>query len=612
MNRKKSVALAAAAVVALGAGTLLGDTAYPMTPAVAKANEAKVRAFEKDACWKGSPLAVCQTEAMSGVRRTPDAFPEDGAFTNAVRVVLARDEYEGASLLLFGFEDLKDVTIESAALKAADGATLAAENCDIKVVKVWYQQGTAWGSYFSDSTRRIATPELLLHDDSLLDIDHVKKENFLRCDEKSGTRYRWISFGPSAVNHRYEGGIANEWVHDAKTLKPFAVRKGEFKQVMLTFRAGTEQRGGLYRGAFTVKAGGGKLFDLPVEVRVLDFALPLPATFRDLSRRFFCAPFVGSLEPRDNLAMAQNMVRHNVRNGVFGAGRTRSEMESAKANFEKAGIDCEFLFCALPSCGVRTSYPAVGEDADYVKHLNSKVEVEQVMESLKAVFGADVKAYSYGIDEGSAKVVRAERATWRNVQAAGGKTVVATQFHPYILFNLDFANVPRQPRTAKRRNADDFHAINPDGIMGWYADPHSGPENPDYTRRLYGWQTWRNNYDCSSQYILFRDNWNDFWVPAEAFLRGLMLVYPQDGDLLDTLAWEGVREAMDDVRYNTYLKQLIEKCRASKDIDAVYAGRAAATWLAQVDCERSKLGYLRAEAISRILELTRLLAKEGR
>lgn len=601
-----------ALVAVLSASAAWGDTAYPIPPATAKANEAKVRAHEKDARWKGAPLAACQVEAMSGIRRTPDLFPEDGDFLGPVRVVLARDEYEGASVLLYGFEDVRDVTVEPAALAREDGVSLAAAACDVKVVKVWYQQGTAWGSYFSDSTRRVATPELLLHDDALVEVDHVRKENFLRCDERGGTRYRWISFGPSAVNHRSDGGIENAWVHDAPTLRPFPVRKGEFRQLMLTFRAGPEQKGGLYRGAFAVKAGGRRLFDLPVEVRVLDFALPLPATFRDTSRRFFCVPYMGSLDPVDHAGLARNMVAHNVRNCLLRQIVTPSRAEKAKRVFAETGFDQEYLFCALPGCGVRTSYPPSGDDAGYVKHLDSKLRVEQAMAALREAFGANVKAYSYGIDEGSARTVREERATWQNVHAAGGRTVVATQYHPYILFNLDFANVPRQPRKAKRADADDYHAGNPDGLMGWYADPHSGPENPDYARRLYGWQTWRNNYDCSCQYILFRDNWNDFWVPAEAFLRGLMLAYPQDGDLLDTLQWEGVREAMDDVRYNTYLKQLVEKCRAAKDIQTVYAGRAAATWLAQVDCERSKLGYLRAEAVARILDLTRRLEKEGK
>ena len=73
---------------------------------------------------------------------------------------------------------------------------------------------------------------------------------------------------------------------------------------------------------------------------------------------------------------------------------------------------------------------------------------QQAMDAIREVFGPTVKAYSYGIDEGSAWAVRAERATWKGVHRAGGNTIVATQWHPFILFNLDYANVPRHPRAS--------------------------------------------------------------------------------------------------------------------------------------------------------------------
>ena len=91
-----------------------------------------------------------------------------------------------------------------------------------------------------------------------------------------------------------------------------------------------------------------------------------------------------------------------------------------------------------------------------------------------------------------------------------------------------------------------------------------------------------------------------------------MLVYPQDNDILDTIEWEGLREGMDDVRYGTLLKQVAEKARLSGNVDTAYAGRAALTWLAQVDCEHSALDYLRLEMASRIVDLQNRLAKEGK
>ena len=100
----------AVGVVAL-AGGALADTRYPVAPERAKANRAKVEAFAEKACWKGAPLAACAVEAMSGIRRTPDLFPEDGDFTGPVRAMLAKGEYEGASFLLYGFEDVDDVSV---------------------------------------------------------------------------------------------------------------------------------------------------------------------------------------------------------------------------------------------------------------------------------------------------------------------------------------------------------------------------------------------------------------------------------------------------------------------------------------------------------------------
>lgn len=590
-----------AAAVTLAAGA---DTAYPLDEATRKANLAKVLAFKDAAYWKNAPFAVAAVEATGGIKHTPDLFPEDGDFTGPVRAMLAKDEYEGASIVLFGFRDVDDVELK---------VNVPGVEADVTVVKVWYQQGTAWGSFFSDPLRRVATPELILHDENLLHVDYVNRENYVRCDyAKDRTAYRWVSFGAQAVDHSYDGGIRNEWIHDAAELKPFKVRKDEFKQLLVTFHAPKNAEAGLRKGTLALTAKGAKLLDVPCEVKVLPFELPQPAVFRDLNRRYFVTPYMGNQNPIDHEELAKDMVRHNVRNCLLPGITTPSRARQALESFRRTGFDTDYLFTALPGCGLVTSYPPKETDRNYGKFVNVTNVAANAMKTIRETFGPNTRAYSYGIDEGGADTVRAERATWKGIHRAGGNTVVATQWHPFILFNLDFANVPRHPRAAKKAYADAYHAGNPDGLIGWYADPHSGPENPDYTRRIYGIQTWRMNYDACCQYILFRDNWNDFWVPAEAFLRGLMLVYPQDGRVLDTIEWEGLREGLDDIRYATLLRQLGEKANKSADVDTVYAGRAALTWIAQVDCEHSSLEYLRYEMVRRILGLRERLAKEDR
>lgn len=610
MNRTMIGALALIALSVPG----MADTAYPIDQALAKANRAKVEASRKDAYWKASPFAVAAVNPLSGIRRDPSLYPEDGDFTGPVRVLASRDEYEGASVVLFGFSDADKVLLQPGDLIGEGGARFSASNIDTKIVKVWYQQGTAWGSFFSDPLRRLPTPELMVYDDDLIFVDHENKENYFKSSEGGKTFRRWFSFNGAIVDHSYDGNVKPEWIQDAAKLQPFSVRKDEFKQLIMTFHVPGNQAPGLYKGSIAATVGGKKVCDIPVELKVLPITLPLPKTFYSLERPFMVSPYMGkgTKSLYESEKVARNMVRHNVRNCLLPGISTPSDAKKAYEMMKRTGMDTEYLFTVLPGCGLTTSYPASETDANYLRFKNTSEALRTSMEAIREVFGPDAKAYSYGIDEGSAWTVRAERATWESVHKEGGRTVVATRWHPYILFNLDYANVPRHPRAHRKAEADAFHAANPDGIMGWYADPHSGPENPDYTRRIYGWQTWRNNFDASCQYILFRDNWNDFFVPAEANLRGLMLVYPQKDDLIDTIEWEGLREGLDDVRYGTLLKQLGEKARTSKNVETVYAGRAALTWLAQVDCEHSGLDYLRYEMINRILDLQTRLAKEGK
>jgi len=609
-----------ATVVASLAAT--ADTAYPIRDDVRTKNRARVEALRKGAYWKDAPLAVAAVEPISDIPRTPDRFPTDGDFTGPLRVVAAKGEFEPASVLLYGFSDLKDVTLEIGTLKNAKGDTLDSSAWDAAVVKVWYQQASAWYSYFSEPTARKAVPELLLHDETLVNADFAQRENFLRVTRGGETGYRWISYDGAAVDHGYDGDTKNAWISDAKTLQPFTVRKDEFKQLWFTLHAPESAPEGLYKGVIEVKVGGqgqrrsssGSVCVLPVEVRVLPFALPQPATFRDLNRRFFGSCYVSYREDvyRNYRDLWRQMAEHGLRNPLLLPVTTVADAQAMKDMFEATGMDTEILFNPVPSCGVRTSYPPRENDKDFLRYEAMCRDITNSVRALRQVFGAKTKIYSYGIDEGSAPTVRAERSMWKNVHENGAEIVVATRFHPFLLFNLDFANIPQQPRLRKRDMTEQLHAANPDALVGWYSDPHSGPENPSFARRVYGWQTWRNNCDCFCQYVLCRDTWYEFFWPPEPFLRGLQLVYPTADSIVCTLQFEGLREGLDDIRYGTYLRQLAEEGRKSPNADVQYVARAAASYVAQVDFERSDLKALRYEMIDRILKLRKSLGKEGR
>ena len=612
MNLKDAVVLAAALVVLPSAQA---DNAYPVSAKAAAENRAKVSAFAKDAYWKGAPVAACAVEAMSWVRRLPDLYPADGDFTGPVRVMAAKGEYENGSFLLYGFED---AAVE---LKAGDlvcgAAKIPASTIDLKVVKVWYQSGNGWdGNYFCDDTRRGPTPELLLHDEGLVDVDHETRHYYVRCNYEEGPGYFWSSFNGEHADNAGCGktDISYRWIRDADALCPFKVFKDAFKQVMFVLHVPADAKAGLYRGSIAVTANGRKAFDLPLAVRVFPFALPRAATFRDLSRPFRAvfdtrytkeSPFVGCPETVANIE-AHNASAPPLDNRLEYA----KSVEEIKRTMDEAGVTDPFLGYALPAANLRLDYPPTASNRNYAAYLKRCEALTNAVGAVRAAFGPDALAFAYGADEAPPPTVLAERAIFQACHAVGGKVCVSSYYYPYLLFSIDMLQLPSPPRlSTKGATAELLHAGNPDLILGWYADPHSGPENPDYTRRLYGWQPWRANYDSSAQYILFRNNWNDFWIPDEPQMRGLMIVYPQNRGILDTLAWEGVREGMDDVRYATYLLQLCEEGRKSSDVRVTYAARAARSWVVQTDSERAQLGYLRAETIRRILQLRRLLGK---
>lgn len=60
-------------------------------------------------------------------------------------------------------------------LLALSLSSFTASAVDIKIVKTWYQAGTACFDCLADSNRRELVPELLLNDETLVKVDEEKK-----------------------------------------------------------------------------------------------------------------------------------------------------------------------------------------------------------------------------------------------------------------------------------------------------------------------------------------------------------------------------------------------------------------------------------------------------
>jgi hypothetical protein len=92
-----------------------------------------------------------------------------------------------------------------------------------------------------------------------------------------------------------------------------------------------------------------------------------------------------------------------------------------------------------------------------------------------------------------------------------------------------------------------------------YAGPFTDTENPEYVRNHYGFGLLYKDFDGAMNYAYQdggrnrSDAWNDFFTDASGGARNLEWTYPTSSGVVDTLQWEGYREAVNDIRYASTL-----------------------------------------------------------
>ncbi len=579
---------------------------YSLDPDKVKENEALVQKAMagKDRKWQNAPVLYSVVPPLSSVPRMPDSFPADGTFCGTLGIIAAQNEFEPASFVVYPRKNGDAFTFKVSDLKAADGTVFPAGKLDLKLVKVWYQAGSAWYGYFADALTHALVPELLLNDENLVLADTVKKENYVRYNNADGSvRYEWMSAPYTALDFAEKLSQANiNLMSDAETLQPVVLNKNEFKQFMLTVHVPENTKPGLYKGAISMNLDGKSAGEIPVSLRVLPFKLPTAGTYRDPMREYFiCLYGTSTTNPKilKNLAEHNSFYLHHFPYAdPFYPERFKRDVKLAQEN----GLKTDMLMSATPNCGFTLPLKTEPTPKKLAELEQLKVTYKNTAALVKEVLG-HTEFYSYGVDEGDFWTIKRERAAWDAVHEADGKVMVSTRPHGASLYGLDYAAFAFAPVGKDVQEVKKYHQMNPDAHVGWYANPHSAPENPDLFRRMHGYVAYKGDFDCSSNYCWWRGNWNDHSCIDEHGFRGLIMVYATKDDVLDTLEWEGVREGVDDVRYLTYLQILAEKGLKHKDWNVRRLARAARAFFAYSDHERDTIDPIRMECISYILKL---------
>ena len=501
-----------------------------------------------------SEFRVFLLPAIANEKRLPHQLPPDALPGPTMTLTACPGEYESASFGVFALQNLNGIKVSASDLTGPAG-TVPASALDLRVVKVWYQAGRNVGF----QNLKLLTPELLLKDDSLVQIDEKRQVNILKMDRDA--------------------------MRDAEVLQPFAVAANTFKQCWVTVQVPADAKAGVYRGTITVAPEAGAAFAQPVELTVLPFTLEEPKIICSIYYRGRLskeAPVCNSERKTEEqlLAELKDMVAHGVTNPTV---------------YQQPGPDLERYFQLRQEAGMRGG-PLLTLGGSSSSAVDSTI-------ALARKYGfTDV--YFYGQDERSGDELRAQRAWYDRIHAAGGKVFVAGYKDSYEIMGdvLDLPIFAGRPDVAM---GEAYHAMG--HLIGSYANPQGGVEEPETYRRNFGLGLWKAGYDCACTYAYqhsFGHSWDDY---DNVKYRDHEMAYPTVNGVIPTLQWEGYREGYDDLRYLATLENLAAKHQRQPG-KAGELARAVQLWIRRLDPAVTPPDEIRAGLVERILALRQAVA----
>ena len=568
---------------------------------------------------------------MSDEMRLPDRVPCDGEKGGTVRIVVAKDEFEPGSFVVrsdadlgkvkFEIGDLKQVKVKGEGEEVETGVVFPKAGVDLKVVKVWYQNLNSWFSYFGDGGAKLC-PELLLNDEDLIRVDTEKAANYARLVAADGkVTEKWLNPKPEMDLRPMTSHIRafdsffpmRPDFRDAETLQPVALGKDESKQFWLTVHARPETPAGVYRGEIKGSGignqGSGVEFSIPVEIKVMDFALPKPKCHDDPTMDFWVCFYNylsyehiriynggdNELAKRQFEAVLRNQVEHNQnmhkpRPGLLGGEAfDEEELKLMIETMRKVGM----ITRPLVGCGVGTGFKR-GESVEETRR-----KARECRERCDRIFGHHDIYIGYGDEPGVGNLVTRYRQVQDAFQLEGFKFFLAGGGHVFrkngYLIDWHNTNNPPEADAEPRR----WNEIGNGKRIAWYAAQHVGSEDPAFHRRQNGLACWLSGYTALCNYAHHLGSFND----CGGTYKPMVYAYGISTGVIDTLAWEGFREGVDDIRYATLLMSLARTAAASDDVVTRRKGEKALMYLALLERERADLNEARLEMVNHIVRL---------
>lgn len=500
---------------------------------------AEAPSTEKQAHFNG---LIFVTPAMTNDILLPTNLPDFRYRSNEISIFAAPGEYEPATFSIYAMTELKDVTVEAGVLKGVT-KNIPAPAVDIRVVKCWYQGGHP----NRPGDVKFLNPELLLKDDDFLRIDTEKLTNILK--------------SPDAPR-------------DADELQPVTIPVDTQKQFWVTVHVPEDALPGNYQGVIRIETadGGSARIKLALEVLPIILAEPMLEYMIYYGAGRLDPAGVGECtrNPRSEyvLLKSEEQYRAELRNlkahGITQPMIAQDPVQNPDGSYDFSLLERAMTLVQEAGFGeIPLLYLPYGRNA--VGTQKTPEAIEEMLKWVEGVITLSEKhgftdAYFYGIDEAKDEALPAERLAWQAVRDAGGKVFVSAYagFFDVVgdLLDLDlFGTAP-----VVKDVADKMRALG-HRMYGMRNSPVHTTSTPLTTRCNYGLGNWLAGFDGSCDFSyqfahgnIYDDSDNQNWDYVYA--------YPTVNGVIDTLQWEGWREAVDDIRYLTTLLQAIEQAKA--------------------------------------------------
>lgn len=569
----------------------------------------------------GRMAALYTVSPLSQEPCLPYAIPESAVLTNTMSITIAPGESESGSVVAVAYAPLEVRNVSASDFTGPAGRKMPASIADVKIVKRWFRTGGAWLSYHSDRRQRNLTPGLLLNDDSLVLVDETKRRNYIRLDYPEGSFYTDVS-DPDRGHTSWQELTPFK---DSEKIMPHRIGEaGRNQQYLFTFTVPKGTEPGTYRGSIVLSIPGGDA-KIDVALSVLPIELPdEPSPYGKLdktyishmnsfpriegttieSREKYCRDILGNIRKHNlhhttGIWDSPELAKMSLEAGLIPDKIFGSPFRNPKPWFEFfPAAKLSDLTLKDKEMGLKASLASAAEWKEYFEKTFPD-GAEQY-----AIFNSETDAYAAVTDK------QAELAATAHL--LGQKVFAHTMKSTTVRLMGDIQDMTASTSTleteAKMWKSAGGELIN-------YCDPFPSSENPMWYRRKIGLLMYKTGLDghMLHGFRQGRTPFNEFAedLGGDGNYRNFSMAYPMRGGAIYTLAWEGMREAYDDLRYATRLSQIANANIASKSDPLRREAKRALLWLEMQDGKTADLDMVREGVIRRILVLQETVKRHG-